>query len=394
MKQPMSWVKDEIESLKKQGVFRELSIVDGPQAPKTVINGKMVINLASNNYLNLTTHPKVVEAAIDATKKYGAGAGAVRTIIGTLKLHREAELKLAQFKGVEDTIIYQSGFAANQGTIQALVGRDDLIFSDQLSHASIIDGCRLSRAEIVVYNHNDPQSLKEKLEQHKDRNCKKLLVTDSVFSMDGDIAPLPELVKVSKDYGCMFMVDDAHASGVLGRNGRGSIDHFNLHGQVDVQMGTLSKAIGVMGGYIAGSRDLIQYLWHRSRPFLFSTAHPPAVPAAVMAVIDVLKNEPEIVEKLWSNVDFWKKELKNLGFDTGRSVTPITPVIVGDEALTMKFSDKLFEYGVFAQGIVFPTVPRGTGRVRTIITSGHTKEILEQALEAFKKAGKELGIIK
>lgn len=394
MKHPMSWIKDEIDSLKKQGVFRELSIVDGPQAPKTVINGKMVINLASNNYLNLTTHPKVVEAAIEATKKYGAGAGAVRTIIGTLKLHREAELKLAEFKNVEDTIIYQSGFTANQGTIQALVGRGDLIFSDQLSHASIIDGCRLSRAEIIVYNHNDPQDLREKLEQYKDRDCKKLIVTDSVFSMDGDIAPLPELAKIAKEYGCMFMVDDAHASGVLGRNGRGSIDHFNLHGQVDVQMGTLSKAIGVMGGYIAGSRDLIQYLWHRSRPFLFSTAHPPAVPAAVMAVIDILKSEPEIVEKLWSNVDFWKKELKGLGFDIGKSVTPITPVIVGDEALAMKFSDKLFEYGVFAQGIVFPTVPRGTARVRTIITSGHTKEILEQALEAFRKAGRELGIIK
>ena len=394
MKQSMSWITNELDALRKQGIFRELSIVDGPQAPRTVINGKMVINLASNNYLNLTTHPKVVEAAIEATKKYGAGAGAVRTIIGTLRLHREAELKLAQFKGVEDTIIYQSGFTANLGTIQALVGRDDLIFSDQLSHASIIDGCRLSRAEIIVYNHNDPKSLEEKLEQSKGRDCKKLVATDSVFSMDGDIAPLPQLVDVAEKYGCMFMVDDAHASGVLGKNGRGSIDHFNLHGRVGVQMGTLSKAIGVMGGYIAGSRDLIQYLWHRSRPFLFSTAHPPAVPAAVMAVIDVLKNEPEIVERLWSNVGFWKKELKNLGFDTGRSVTPITPVIVGDEALTMKFSDKLFEYGVFAQGIVFPTVPRGTGRVRTIVTTGHTKDILGQALDAFKKAGKELGIIK
>ena len=393
MSHHMNWIKEELEELKKKGIFRELSIVDGPQAPRTVINGKEVINLASNNYLGLTTHPRVVEAAVEATKKYGAGAGAVRTIIGTLKLHREAELKLAEFKGVEDTIIYQSGFAANQGTIQALVGRGDLIFSDQLSHASIIDGCRLSRAEIVVYNHNDAEDLKQKLEERKDRDCKKLIVTDSVFSMDGDIAPLPEIAEVAQEYDCMFMVDDAHASGVLGKNGRGSIDHFGLHGKVDVQMGTLSKAIGVMGGYIAGSRDLIQYLWHRARPFLFSTAHPPAVPAAVMAVIDVLQEEPEIVDRLWSNVDFWKQELKGLGFDIGKSVTPITPVIVGDEALAMQFSDTLFEHGVFAQGIVFPTVPRGTGRVRTIITAGHTKEDLEQALEAFKQAGKKLGII-
>ena len=393
MSHHMNWIKEELEELKRKGIFRELSIVEGPQAPRTVINGKEVINLASNNYLNLTTHPRVIEAAVEATKKYGVGAGAVRTIIGTLKLHRDAELKLAEFKGVEDTIIYQSGFTANQGTIQALVGRGDLIFSDQLSHASIIDGCRLSRAEIVVYNHNDVKDLEQKLEQYKDRDCRKLIVTDSVFSMDGDIAPLPEIAELARKYDCIFMVDDAHASGVLGRNGRGSIDHFGLKDKVDVQMGTLSKAIGVMGGYIAGSRDLIQYLWHRARPFLFSTAHPPAVPAAVMAVIDVLLEEPEIMDRLWANVDFWKQELKTLGFDIGKSVTPITPVIVGDEALAMKFSDKLFEHGVFAQGIVFPTVPRGTARVRTIITAGHTREDLEQALGAFEKAGKELGII-
>jgi len=387
------FLADEIADLKNKGVFRPLRIVDGHQAPWTVIDGKKVINLSSNNYLNLTNHPKVIEAARKATLEYGAGAGAVRTIIGTMRLHDELEKKLAAFKKVEAVLVFQSGFCANQGSIGSIMTKDDLIFSDRLSHASIIDGCRLSRAKIVVYEHNDPKDLQAKLEEYRENPGKKLIVTDSVFSMDGDIAPLPELVDVAEKYDAFFFVDDAHASGVLGSCGRGSVDHFGLHGKVDIQMGTLSKAIGVMGGYIAGSRDLIDYMIHRGRPMLFSTAHPPSVPASVIAAIDILQNEPEHMERLWSNVEFWKTELRNIGFNIGNSVTPITPVIIGEEAASMKFSDRLMELGVFAQGIVFPTVPRGTGRVRTIITAGHSKDDLIKALVAFQKAGKEFGAI-
>ncbi|MDP8255612.1 MAG: glycine C-acetyltransferase [Candidatus Alcyoniella australis] len=393
MSKPLDFVTNELNEARAKNLFRPLKIVSGMQGARTVIDGREVINLSSNNYLGLTKHPKVIEAALKAVREIGAGAGAVRTIIGTLELHDRLEKKIAQWKNVEAALVFQSGFCANQGTIVALVGRDDLIYSDQLSHASIIDGCRLSRAKIEVYEHSNVDSLRELCQRHHDRDCKKLLVTDSVFSMDGDIAPLPAIAEIAAEYGLITFVDDAHASGVLGEAGRGSVDHFGLHGKIDMVMGTLSKAIGVMGGYIVGSRDLIDYLIMRSRPMLFSTATPPAVPAATIAAIEVMETEPQHQQRLWSNVEFFRGELRTLGFDCGNPETPITPVIVGDESLANTFSDELYAQGVFAQGIIFPTVPRGTGRVRTIMTSMHSREDLEQALETFAKVGKQLSII-
>jgi glycine C-acetyltransferase len=361
-------------------------------------DGKKVINLASNNYLGLTTHPKLREAALEATRKYGVGSGAVRTIAGTMKIHMELEEKIARFKNVEACVVFQSGFAANAGTVSAVLGKEDFIISDQLNHASIIDGARLSRAKILVFNHKDLAHAEEQLASVKNEPGRKLLITDGVFSMDGDIGPLPGLCDLAEKYGAIMMVDDAHASGVLGRNGRGTIDHFKQHGRVDIQVGTLSKAIGALGGYVCGTRDLIDFLYHRARPFLFSTSHPPSVAATCIAAFDVLEHEPERIEKLWENTRFWKKELGLLGFDIGgkttpASETPITPIIIGDGARTMEFSRELFKEGVLGTGIAFPTVPEGKARVRTIMTATHTKNELQQALEVLKKVGKRMGIL-
>jgi len=395
---PLSYLTDQINELKAKGTHFNLRVLDDEQAPVCTFDGKKVINLASNNYLGLTTHPKLREAALEATRKYGVGSGAVRTIAGTMKIHMELEEKIARFKSVEACVVFQSGFAANAGTVSAVLGKEDFIISDQLNHASIIDGARLSRARILVFNHKDLAHAEEQLASVKDQPGRKLLITDGVFSMDGDIGPLPGLCDLAEKYGAIMMVDDAHASGVLGRNGRGTIDHFHQHGRVDIQVGTLSKAIGALGGYVCGTRDLIDYLYHRARPFLFSTSHPPSVAATCIAAFDVLEQEPERIEKLWENTRFWKKELGLLGFDIGgkttpASETPITPIIIGDGARTMEFSRELFKEGVLGTGIAFPTVPEGKARVRTIMTATHTREELQRALEVLKKVGKKMGIL-
>lgn len=392
MSHHMKFLDEALDNLRKNKIFRELTVIEGAQGPRVKIGGKEVINLSSNNYLGLNTHPKLKEAALKAIEKYGVGSGAVRTIAGTLDIHKKVEERIAEFKNTEAAILFQSGELANQGTIQSIMGKDDVIFSDRLNHASIIDGCRLSRAEIKAYPHKDMEVLENLLKEYKGTG-KKLIVSDGVFSMDGDICPLPKIAELGERYGAITMVDDAHASGVLGRNGRGTVDHFNLHGRIDIQMGTLSKAIGCMGGYIAGSKSLRDYLIHFARPFLFSTSHPPSVPASVLAAIDVLENEPDILDTLWSNVSFFKQGLKNLGFDTGISETPITPVIVGEASIAVKMSDILLEEGIFGQSIGFPTVPRGKARIRTIVTAAHTKDDLSIALEKFEKVGKELAII-
>jgi glycine C-acetyltransferase len=395
---PLSYLSDQLNELKAKGTHFRLRVLEDEQAPECTFDGKKVINLASNNYLGLTTHPKLREAALQATRKYGVGSGAVRTIAGTMKIHMELEEKIARFKNVEACVVFQSGFAANAGTVSAVLGKEDFIISDQLNHASIIDGARLSRAKILVFNHKDVAHAEQQLASIKDQPGRKLLITDGVFSMDGDIGPLPGLCDLAEKYGAIMMVDDAHASGVLGRNGRGTIDHFQQHGRVDIQVGTLSKAIGALGGYVCGTRDLIDYLYHRARPFLFSTSHPPSVAATCIAAFDVLEQEPERIEKLWENTRFWKKELGLLGFDIGgrttpASETPITPIIIGDGARTMEFSRELFKEGVLGTGIAYPTVPEGKARVRTIMTATHTKDELQRALEVLKKAGKRMGIL-
>jgi len=395
---PLSYLTDQLNELKSKGTHFKLRVLEDEQAPECTFDGKKVINLASNNYLGLTTHPKLREAALEATRKYGVGSGAVRTIAGTMKIHMELEEKIARFKNVEACVVFQSGFAANAGTVSAVLGKEDFIISDQLNHASIIDGARLSRAKILVFNHKDLAHAEAQLASIKDQPGRKLLITDGVFSMDGDIGPLPGLCDLAEKYGAIMMVDDAHASGVLGRNGRGTIDHFHQHGRVDIQVGTLSKAIGALGGYVCGTRDLIDYLYHRARPFLFSTSHPPSVAATCIAAFDVLEQEPERIDKLWENTRFWKKELGLLGFDIGgkttpASETPITPIILGDGARTMEFSRELFKEGVLGTGIAFPTVPEGKARVRTIMTATHTEAELEQALEVLKKVGKRMGIL-
>src|SRR5215470_16329272 len=394
----LSYLSDQLSELKDKGTHFKLRVLEDEQAPVCTFDGKKVINLASNNYLGLTTHPKLREAALEATRKFGVGSGAVRTIAGTMKIHMELEEKIARFKNVEGCVVFQSGFAANAGTVSAVLGKDDFIISDQLNHASIIDGARLSRAKILVFDHKNIQQAEEKLASVKDQPGKKLLISDGVFSMDGDIGPLPALCDLAEKYGAIMMVDDAHASGVLGRNGRGTIDHFNLHGRVDIQVGTLSKAIGALGGYVCGSRDLIDFLYHRARPFLFSTSHPPSVAATCIAAFEVLENEPERIEKLWENTRFWKGELGLLGFDIGgkttpASETPITPIIIGDGKLTMDFSRELFKEGVLGTGIAFPTVPEGKARIRTIMTATHTKDQLSKSLEILKRVGKRMGII-
>jgi glycine C-acetyltransferase len=395
---PLSYLTDQLNDLKAKGTYFRLRVLDDEQAPICHFDGKEVINLASNNYLGLATHPKLREAAHAAIRQYGVGSGAVRTIAGTMKIHIELEEKIARFKQVEASVVFQSGFAANAGTVSAVLGKDDFIISDQLNHASIIDGARLSRAKILVFNHKDIAHAEQQLASIEDQPGKKLLITDGVFSMDGDIGPLPGLCALAEKYGAIMMVDDAHASGVLGRNGRGTIDHFQVHGRVDIQVGTLSKAIGALGGYVCGTRDLIDFLYHRARPFLFSTSHPPSVAATCMAAFDVLEQEPELIDKLWDNTRFWKKELGLLGFDIGgkttpASETPITPIILGDGRLTMNFSRALFQEGVMGTGIAFPTVPEGKARIRTIVTATHSKDQLGRALEVLKRVGKGMGIL-
>src|SRR6202034_3897122 len=354
----------------------KLRVLDDEQAPLCTFDGKRVINLASNNYIGFTTHPKVREAALEATRKYGVGSGAVRTIAGPMKIHMAAAEKIARFKNVEACVVFQSGFTANAGTVSSFLGKEDFIISDELNHASIIDGCRLSRAKILVFRHKDVAHAEEQLASVKNEPGKKLLITDGVFSMDGDIGPLPGLCEAAEKYGAIMMVDDAHSSGVLGRQGRGTVDHFSMHGRVDIQVGTLSKAIGALGGYVCGTRDLIDFLYHRARPFLFSTSHPPSVAATCIAAFDVLENEPERIERLWSNTRYFQGELKRTGFNIGgvntpATETPITPIIVGEGRAAMEFSRALFDEGVMGTGIAFPTVAEGKARIRLIVTSEH-----------------------
>jgi glycine C-acetyltransferase len=394
---PLAFLDGEIEELKARGLFRRLRVVQGQQKSRCLIDGREVITLSSNNYLGLNTHPRLVEAAERALREYGAGSGAVRTIAGTMSLHEELEARLAAFKHVEAVLTFQSGFTCNTGVIPILAPEGAVIVSDALNHASIIDGIRLTKAERKVFPHADIEALGSVLREVRDApggaDQTVLVITDGVFSMDGDIARLPEIVEAAEEAEAIVYVDDAHASGVLGRNGRGSIDHFDLHGRVHVQVGTLSKAIGVLGGYVAGTAALRVVLEHRARPFLFSTSHPPAVAAACLAAIDVLEAEPELIERLWENTRFFKDGLARLGFDIGQSETPITPVIAGSGALAMKLSDRLFEEGVFAQGIGFPTVPDDKSRVRTIVTAEHTRDELETCLAAFETVGRELALI-
>jgi glycine C-acetyltransferase len=392
-KAQLQYLTDELNKLREQKLYQRLRVLETEQKPQARFDGHQVINLSSNNYLGLTTHPKLKKRALEAIEKFGVGSGAVRTIAGTMSLHMALEKKIAKFKRVEASVVFQSGFTANAGTVQAILGREDLIISDELNHASLIDGCRLSRAEIKVFPHKDVEACEKVLKESGRHKGHKLLVTDGVFSMDGDIAPLPQLVELAEKYGCIMMIDDAHSSGVLGKNGRGTVDHFGLHGRVDIQVGTLSKAIGALGGYVCSTRDAIDYLYHRARPFLFSTSHPPSVAASCLAAFEVLEEEPQLVEQLWTNTKFFKEGLSKLGFNTGMSETPITPVIVGDAALAHEFSRELFQQGVFAQGIGFPTVPKGKARIRTIVTATHTRDDLTRALDILEQAGRKLKII-
>ena len=394
---PLAFLNDEIDELKAKGQFRRLRVVQSEQRSRCVIDGREVITLSSNNYLGLNTHPRLRDAALEATRRFGAGSGAVRTIAGTMSIHEELEARLATFKHVEAVLTFQSGFTCNTGVIPILAPEGAVIVSDALNHASIIDGIRLTKAERRVFPHADIDGLRAALREVRGApggaQRTVLVITDGVFSMDGDVARLPEIVEAAEEADGIVYVDDAHASGVLGRNGRGSIDHFDLHGRVHVQVGTLSKAIGVLGGYVAGSAALRTVLEHRARPFLFSTSHPPGVAAACLAAIDVLEEEPELIERLWENTRFFKAGLARLGFDIGQSETPITPVIAGNGPLALKLSDRLFEEGVFAQGIGFPTVPDDRSRVRTIVTAEHTRDELEACLAAFETVGRELALI-
>ena len=391
----LAYLRDAIEELKAKNQYFHLRVLDGEQKPIATFDGKEVINLSSNNYLGLTTNPKLRKAAIEATRKYGVGSGAVRTITGTMKIHMELEEQIARFKKVEACVVFQSGFTANAGTVSAILGKEDLIISDELNHASIIDGCRLSRATIKVFKHKDLADCERVLEETKNWPGKKLLITDGVFSMEGDIADLPALCDLAEKFNCIMMVDDAHSSGVLGARGRGTIDHCGVHGRVDIQVGTLSKAIGAIGGYVCGSKDLIEFLYHRARPFLFSTSHPPSVTATCQAAFELLDSEAgeKLIKKLWSNTKFFKRKLKKLGFKTGASETPITPILVGDAGKAFEFSRELFAEGVLAMAIGFPTVPEGKARLRTIVTATHKRADLERAAEIIGRVGKKLGVV-
>jgi glycine C-acetyltransferase len=398
---PLAFLDDELEALRERHLYRPLRVMSSAQGPIVSLDDRRVISLSSNDYLGLSHHPRMKQAAIDAVRDLGAGSGAVRTIAGTMTIHEALETELAAFKDTQAVLTFQSGFTANTGVIPVITGETDLIVSDELNHASIIDGMRLSKAPRKVFPHADVVALRDVLREavrtgrdgHGAPYRLILIVTDGVFSMDGDIAPLPGIVEAAEAYGAAVLVDDAHASGVLGRNGRGSVDHFGLKGRVAVQVGTLSKAVGVLGGYVAGSQALRDILVQRARPFLFSTSHPPAVAAACREAIRIMDEEPQLVERLWSNTRRFKTELGRLGFDTGRSETPITPVMLGDSELTIRFSNRLFEEGVFGTSVVFPTVALDRARIRTIVTAAHSDEMLDQALEAFDRVGRELGVI-
>jgi glycine C-acetyltransferase len=391
----LQYLRDALEELKAKNQYFHLRVLEGEQKPVATFDGKEVINLSSNNYLGLTTHPKLRHAAIDATRKYGVGSGAVRTITGTMKIHMELEEQIARFKKVEACVVFQSGFTANAGTVSAILGKEDLIISDELNHASIIDGCRLSRATIKVFKHKDLADCERVLKETENWPGKKLLITDGVFSMEGDIADLPALCDLAERFNCIMMVDDAHSSGVLGSRGRGTIDHCGVHGLVDIQVGTLSKAIGAIGGYVCGSKDLIEFLYHRARPFLFSTSHPPSVTATCQAAFELLDSETgeKLIKKLWANTKFFKRRLKTLGFKTGESETPITPILVGDAGKAFEFSRELFSEGVLAMAIGFPTVPEGKARLRTIVTATHKRADLERAAEIIGRVGKKIGVV-
>jgi glycine C-acetyltransferase len=391
----LQYLHDALEDLKAKHLYLRMKVLEGEQKPIAIFDGKEVINLSSNNYLGLTTNPKLRRAAIEAIRKFGVGSGAVRSIAGTMSAHVALEEQIARFKKVEACVVFQSGFTANAGTVSAILGKDDLIISDELNHASIIDGCRLSKATIKVFKHKDTADCERVLKETENWNGKKLLVTDGVFSMDGDIADLPALCALAEKYNCIMMVDDAHSSGVLGNRGRGTIDHLNCHGRVDIQVGTLSKAIGSIGGYVCGSRDLIDFLHHRGRPFIFSTSHPPSVTATCQAAFELLDSEAgdRLIKKLWSNTKFFKRKLKKLGFNTGKSETPIVPIMIGDAAKAFEFSRELFAEGVFVGAIGFPTVPEGKARLRAIVTASHKRSDLERALEIFARVGKKLEIV-
>jgi glycine C-acetyltransferase len=388
----------QLEALRIGGTYFKLRVLDDQQAPLCHYDGREVINLASNNYLGLCNDERLREAAIAATKKYGVGSGAVRTIAGTMRIHMELEEKIAAFKGVEACVVFQSGFAANAGTVSSILGKEDFILSDELNHASIIDGARLSRAKIKVFRHKDVAHTEELLKEVENEPGRKLVITDGVFSMDGDIGPVDQLADLCEKYGAIMMVDDAHASGVLGRNGRGSVNHFGCTQKVDVQVGTLSKAIGALGGYVCGSRDLIDYLYHRARPFLFSTSHPPSVAASCIAAFDILASEPERIDRLWSNTRYFQQQLTAAGFNIGgvntpKSETPITPIIIGEGRKTMDFGRALFDQGLMATGIAFPTVPESKARVRCIMTSEHTRAQIDKALEILTATAKRMELL-
>ncbi|HKL42202.1 MAG TPA: glycine C-acetyltransferase [Clostridia bacterium] len=389
----LKYLQEKIQELKDSGTYRKLDTLQGANEPVIMLDGKEVINMSSNNYLGLATNEAMKKAAKDAIDAYGVGSGAVRTIIGNMDIHEKLERKLAEFKREEAVMVFQSGFNCNAGAIQAITERGDLIVSDELNHASIIDGVRLSRADKVVFKHSDMSDLKRVLEEKREEYNNCLIITDGVFSMDGDLAKLPEIVELAEAYDCMTYVDDAHGSGVLGENGRGTVDHFDLHGRIDFTIGTLSKAIGVIGGYVAGSQVMKDWLINRGRPILFSTSLPPAVVAAATKSVELLMDSSEYTDKLWSNARFFKEKLGKLGFNTGKSETPITPVIIGDEAKSLEFSKKLFEKGVFVSPIIFPTVAKGTGRVRCMISAAHSEADLEKAVKVFKKVGKEMNLI-
>lgn len=393
MAEHTDWIKEEIEQLKQAGMYTRIRTLASPQGSWLVVDGRKMLNFCSNNYLGLANHPRLREAAKASIDKYGVGPGAVRTIAGTMEIHLELERRLAAFKGVDAAISFQSGFSANLATIAALVGKEDVIFSDELNHASIIDGCRLSGATIVRYAHIDPLSLLRAIMENKGTYRRGLVITDGVFSMDGDIAPLDKIYEISVQNGLMLMVDDAHGEGVLGHGGRGICDHFNLEGKVDIEVGTLSKAFGVVGGYVAGNATIIEWLRQRGRPFLFSSAVTPADVAACIASVDILEESTTLVDTLWDNARYFKAEMKRIGFDTGVSVTPITPIMLGEAPLAQEFSKQLFENGVFASALSFPTVPKGKARIRVMISASHSRDDLDQGLQIFESVGKSLGVV-
>jgi glycine C-acetyltransferase len=393
MSKKLNWIQDELQNLRNAGLYNKIRTISSPQGARLIVDGKRVLNFCSNNYLGLANHPQVTAAAAEAVKKFGVGPAAVRTIAGTTDLHMELESRLAKFKGVESAITFQSGFNANLATIPALVGKDDAIFSDELNHASIIDGCRLAGARIVRYTHCDPNDLERAFHDEKGKYGRALVVTDGVFSMDGDVTPLDKIYAVAEKHEAILMVDDAHGEGVLGKGGRGIVDHFGLHGKVDVEIGTLSKAFGVVGGVVAGSPLVVEWLRQRGRPFLFSSAMTAPDTAACLAALDILEASTEFVDRLWENTRYFKAELQRLGFNTGQSVTPITPIMLGEAPMAQQFSRELFENGVFAMSIGFPTVPRGKARIRVMISAAHSHQDLDEGLQAFASVGKKLGVI-